>query len=252
MIKIRRAQRPPSLQKASIDFVRNDYRNDDVKEALLEMQNKKCCYCEKDLSRLSSTEIEVDHYVPKISYKDRDGNIQWYLANAWENLLYACRTCNNRKRSKNPFNERTNQREILDPTYNNIDPEEHIDFVDDDLLPFYKDVTPLGRSTIDKLELADRADLYGTFRILRKILEAKFIDLINAIIDGSNTQIEAEKKEIERAMSAHVPFTCFTRKFVKKRTDQLNTIDLPRLEEKLGNNYNRIIINFPWGYETVL
>lgn len=254
MIKIERDQCPEPLQKPPDDFVEDDYKRDEVKESLLLMQYGKCCYCERDLYNLSPTEREVEHYLPTSLLKDENGVVQWNLANAWENLLYACRTCNNRKSNKNPFNEESSEREIIDPTDGNIDPEEHIDFVNDDILPVYKEKngSALGRTTIDKLRLEERRDLYRAFRKRRLELKDYFIDLVNAIEVNDNPRIESKKSELERAMSAHLPFTCFTRSFISKRIVELNEIELPQLQEQHNQDYNSILINFPTGNELVM
>ena len=100
MIKINRVNCPVSLNKDDSKFTEKDYKNEDVVKALLNMQYYKCCYCERDLKELSDSEIEGEHYSPRSSFKDQNGNIQWHLANKWENLLCVCRSCNLRKSEK--------------------------------------------------------------------------------------------------------------------------------------------------------
>jgi len=63
------------------DFI---YRNEDVKDSLFKLYNRKCVYCE---SRLSGTEIE--HYRNKSTY--------YWLAFSWDNLFPICSTCNRKK-----------------------------------------------------------------------------------------------------------------------------------------------------------
>jgi uncharacterized protein (TIGR02646 family) len=255
MIKIKRNDSPASLQKQDDEFVKDDYKNDDVKGSLMEMQHGKCCYCERDIKKAPSTEREVEHYIPKSAFKDENGNISWHLANKWENLMYACRTCNSRKSNKRPFNEATNEREIIDPSFKRIDPEDHIDFVFDDILINFKpkESSSLGKSTIEKMRFLERKDLFGEFRRIKAHMEIHFIDLINALEGNNVTEITSLRNELSRAMSAHIPFAAFHRKFIKKRLGELNEYQIPKLEDRYNNkSFERIEINFPKGYETVI
>ena len=120
MIRVKRAPCPDCLEKRAIEFVEDDYKNEAVKSTLLTMQHGKCCYCERNLSDLPHTEREVDHYVPKSAFKDGNGNIQWHLANKWDNLLLSCRSCNSKKGAQPPYNKVTRQREIIDPSVTDV------------------------------------------------------------------------------------------------------------------------------------
>jgi len=57
------------------------YKQDDVKEALQIQYKNKCAFCEQYAERW-----DVEHYRPKAIY--------YWLAYSWDNLLYACPTCN--------------------------------------------------------------------------------------------------------------------------------------------------------------
>lgn len=71
------------------------YNVEDVKAALIEVYNKKCCYCES-----AHIKGEVEHFRPKSE--------SWYpwLKNEWENLLWSCHDCNNIKGVKLPVEEK--------------------------------------------------------------------------------------------------------------------------------------------------
>ena len=253
MIKIRRANRPASLDKPDHLFVKNDYKNNDVKGALLRMQYSKCCYCERDIGKLPKTEREVDHYVPRSAFKDSNGNIQWHSANQWGNLLYSCRTCNSKKGNKNPFKD-GNEREKIDPSVDDIDPEDHIDFVIEGIIISFKEKNGslLGRTTIDNLKFDERIDLFGIFRRQAAELEVHFIDLINAITAEETAAITSLVNELSRVMSAHVPIAAFKRSFIRNRVRELNEEQIPRLERRYHRSYDRIEVHFPKGYETVM
>lgn len=57
------------------------YKQDDVKKALQTQYKNKCAFCEQYSERW-----DVEHYRPKTIY--------YWLAYSWDNLLYACPTCN--------------------------------------------------------------------------------------------------------------------------------------------------------------
>jgi uncharacterized protein (TIGR02646 family) len=252
MIKIKRADCPPSLQDPE-RISKNDYKNTDVKNSLFAMQHGKCSYCERSLEELPETEREVDHYMPKNSFKDEKNNIPWHIANAWVNLLYSCRTCNSRKHEKPPINKQTGDREIINPSDEGINPEDHIDFKFDHPIIAYKakDDSPLGASTIEKLKLSERKDLFQRFRKNILEIELHFIDLINAVENGQNNSIESKKRELSMAMSSHIPFSCFKRNFIRQRLAQLNEKEIPKLEERYNKNFPRIEIHFPKGFEVI-
>ena len=97
-----------------------------VKKFLYESQYGKCCYCERWRDKI---EVDVEHFRPKAEVEEAEdhpqGNAQkdlqrararprelagerhpgyWWLAYSWENLLIACKTCNQKyKKSKFPL-----------------------------------------------------------------------------------------------------------------------------------------------------
>lgn len=251
MINIRRTSCPVCLNKPEDEFVKNDCRKEEVINALSSMQHGKCCYCERKLNNLGRTEREVEHYIPKIAFGDRDGNIQWHLANKWDNLLYACRSCNSSKGQQLPFNSTTSEREIIDPCCKDIDPEDHIDFIIDDLFIFFveQDGSSLGRSTIEKLKLDERSDLFGEFRRIKSIIDLQIVELVNAYMNHDTTSVTSNKNELSRATSAHLPFAAFQRKYIVKRLKELNN-QRPKFEARYGMSFDEIEINIHKGYET--
>ncbi|MCD6017691.1 MAG: hypothetical protein K0S53_812 [Bacteroidetes bacterium] len=72
------------------------YNNDEIKTALIKLFHGKCCYCE---SRIAGTQPgDIEHFRPKGKIIDFDSNElrpgYYWLAYDWDNLLYACRSCN--------------------------------------------------------------------------------------------------------------------------------------------------------------
>lgn len=251
MIKINRIDCPECLQKPDHKFVEQDCKREEVTKALSKMQHAKCCYCERPLGELGSTEREVEHYMPRSTLKDRDGNIQWHLANKWENLLYVCPTCNSRKGSQPPFNKTTKKREIIDPSCGDIDPEDHIDFLVDGPYVTFKEKkkSPLGRSTINKLRLCERLDLHVKFRILMAEIELNFMHVINALVKDESIELTSQENELSKSMSANSPFAAFQRSFIAKRQKEANENEIPRLEQQYKRTFRKIAIQFLHGSE---
>lgn len=190
MIKIERNFTPLFFTPVNVDvltnaFKKNDthvWQHKDVKEACLTIGNKKCAYCEVILNQ-KSTYLEIDHFKDKNDYPDEV--IQW------ENLLPACRYCNDTKSDHDVVNE-----PIINPAVDN--PYEHV------YLKAYrlKGRDPLGEMTIEVLNLNDSEHFVterckvGSF-IEEKIEEAE-IKLQNYIF----SPIAARKRELNKIIKA--------------------------------------------------
>lgn len=255
VIKIKRANCPQSLNKAYNAFRKNDYSNNNVKETLLIMQHRKCCYCEVELDKSGPLTKEVEHYIPKSAddFKDASGNTQWHLANSWTNLLFSCRNCNGKKSNQHPFDQCTGERRLIDPTCEDIDPEEHIDFIldEDFMMHNVRGKTPLGQTTSEMLQFAIRSDLFGGFLKVSLKIEGYIGELIIALINGNNVKCNAMKKDLRRMMSAHCEFAAFRRAFISKKIKRLNEEIIPKLEAEYNNAFDRITIDIPQGAEVV-
>jgi uncharacterized protein (TIGR02646 family) len=70
------------------------YRDAEVKDALIQLFNGKCAYCESVFLHVYSGDVE--HYRPKGEITEADpGKPGYYwLAAEWDNLLLSCRNCN--------------------------------------------------------------------------------------------------------------------------------------------------------------
>jgi hypothetical protein len=107
MILISRGQEPANLKslrtKKLADFSElNDAPNVDqltgyqiVKDELKKAQYWKCCYCEQ---KIGGQYNDLEHFRPKLRANRLPGCLQtngyWWLAYSWENLLFACASCN--------------------------------------------------------------------------------------------------------------------------------------------------------------
>ena len=81
----------------NLGFDRGIYGHGSVKEALLESQYRKCCYCESKFGATSYGAVE--HFRPMRAVKqDRGQRLEYpgyfWLAYSWSNLLASCEVCN--------------------------------------------------------------------------------------------------------------------------------------------------------------
>ena len=60
------------------------YKHKDIKDALKKIYHRKCAFCEQRIEQ-----FDVEHFRPK--------SIYYWLAFSWDNLLFACSTCNTHK-----------------------------------------------------------------------------------------------------------------------------------------------------------
>ena len=125
MIQVHRGPEPPKLSEIrerelqrvsqavergeSVDseLIGTAYSGDDngIKHHLRALQGGKCCYCEKAVGAAYN---DVEHYRPKCARLEGAPNGYWWLAWTWENLLFACASCN-RSAKRDTF-------ELVDPT----------------------------------------------------------------------------------------------------------------------------------------
>lgn len=141
-----------------------------VKEALMTIQNGKCCFCERSRDRI---ELDIEHFRPKgmvkQSHSDRKKIYPGYywLAYDWKNLYLSCKRCNTsfkqvyfplankskRSRWHDDKNKVSGEKPLL------INPSEntrsHIRFNND--APYSR--TSRGRCTIEELQLLERPEL---------------------------------------------------------------------------------------------
>ncbi len=69
------------------------WRDNRVTDELYDSHHGKCCYCERQRDR--KRDMDVEHYRPKGEVKDDEGHTgYWWLVFKWDNLLWSCKTCN--------------------------------------------------------------------------------------------------------------------------------------------------------------
>jgi hypothetical protein len=151
-----------------------------IKRELRLMSNNKCCYCECHVHEESKW-MEVEHYLAKYWHE--------LLVVVWTNLLPACKRCNISKSSHDCALE-----PIVHPI--NDEPKEHLKWR---AYRFY-DKTPLGKKTIEVVDLNDRERLVNKrFEIGERInfqldlLEDDVVDFEN----GTNTSPKRRNKIVK-------------------------------------------------------
>lgn len=151
-----------AVQQRGGQFDRSAVKSSTFKTArknLTKLQHDKCCYCE---GPIDSSYADVEHVRPMAKY--------WWLAYDWDNLLVACKYCNETaKRDQFALNpngiplkagERPPGREqarFLDPADPTVPVDDHIVFREHPVtkrwVPVPRNGSDCGRYTIDVLEL---------------------------------------------------------------------------------------------------
>jgi uncharacterized protein (TIGR02646 family) len=149
------------------EFDRNIYGHKTVKQALIQAQHKKCCFCE----RLIGTDGDVEHFRPKQAYKQATGETlkypaYYWLAYEWDNLYLACTGCNQRHKQnlfplQNPTERAINHKEKIEqeqPLFIDFGKENPEDFIGfRGVVAYAIQGSQRGQITIDSLKLNDRA-----------------------------------------------------------------------------------------------
>lgn len=136
------------------------YAAEDVGQALSELFQGKCAYCET-----RTTALTISHFRPIGGALALDGKFSpdhyWWLAYEWENLYPSCQECDRLKGQRFPVAARrarprargallTAERPLLLDPCGDEDPELHLVYLDDGQIA---SETEVGRTTIDVLGL---------------------------------------------------------------------------------------------------
>ena len=93
--------------ETDFSFRSETYGAKSVKKALIAAQNRKCCFCESEVTAVAHGDVE--HFRPKGGWDQEDGaGLQkpgyYWLAYDWTNLYLACQICNQSfKRNLSPL-----------------------------------------------------------------------------------------------------------------------------------------------------
>lgn len=215
------------------------YRHASVRDALVGVFGRKCCYCESLLLGTQSGDIE--HYRPKsrvavhnadrtvVTYK---GGYYW-LASRWTNLLCSCSDCNRPRTQPDENNEErtigkanffpvadeafrattpaglaTESPLLLDPCTDQ--PEDHLAFTDDGRVVARHvggSPSPRGLATIHYCGLA-RAELLQMRTAHARTVRAAIRHIIRALEAGEEPGADLEDLlELLKPTAAYVAFT---------------------------------------------
>ena len=153
MRRITRTSAPLELNESKESELTEKYMSDKqesvwnqtyIRDALLNMSEDKCAYCEAYLDE-KSMYMEVEHFLPKSKYPDK--------VVSWNNLLPACKHCNASKGDHDP-----NEEPIINPSFHS--PNEHLEIHNYRFLG----VDTLGRTTVDVLNLNDYRNVLPRFK----------------------------------------------------------------------------------------
>jgi uncharacterized protein (TIGR02646 family) len=219
-------QSPQDYQsgKKKFSFSSDIYGHSSVKQALIQAQHKKCCFCE----RLVGDDGDVEHFRPKSAYSQQKGKKferpgYYWVAYSWDNLYLSCGPCNQRqKKNLFPLAEPSNRAQwhnnditVEDPLFVNPgdeDPSQHIGFRGE--VPYAIPGSIKGKPTIQILKL-DR-DILNDAR-LEHLQKLKLLFQLTAIAtkQPQNKELQDLAAEAERtlqyAISDQAEFAAATR-----------------------------------------
>ena len=200
------------------------YGHEDVKQALVDMQHRKCCYCEAYVRHI--TPGTIDHYRPKAASQQGVGEPlirpgYYWFAYEWENLLFACPTCNQTKRNLFPLRDASrrstshtdaHEREeplLLDPSRD--DPAEFISFREEYAFPLEDNLR--GRTTIEVLKLNDRNDLVERRR--EKLQTLRLLERVVAAMPPQSHEAAAAQQFLNEARSDPAEYAAMSRALLR-------------------------------------
>ncbi len=176
-------QQPASLTDSEVTKLTQEYKQngtsvwnkETIKQALREISNGKCCYCEAKITE-ESKYMEVEHFFCKTDFPD--------MVVAWENLLPACKKCNVAKGDHNVVTEG----EIIDPTKD--DPRQHIYLWNYRL----KEKDAKGKNTIDVVDLNNSQRLVRVRFRIGDSIQASLSELLNRVSHINTIKIHAKTR----------------------------------------------------------
>ncbi|MEE7100433.1 retron system putative HNH endonuclease [Escherichia coli O10] len=184
------------------------YRHEDIKQTLKASTHGKCAFCEGIPDETGYAEVE--HFYPKSLYTEKTFE--------WENLLYACKACNNQK-----LNHDTYHLPIVNP-YDN-DPDEYFIYNDIMIRPKKGDYQEIAERTIKVCGLSSPRLISARSKILVsfRIFEQELSTALNKFHDA-----RTEKSKEDRA---------------RKISEALDTIEsMAKPDAKLSHFY-RFLLN---------
>ena len=186
------------------EFASSIYGHPTVKQALIEAQYQKCCFCESKIG----IDGDIEHFRPKGAYKQgRSLHYPGYywLAYEWDNLYLSCTGCNQRQKQnhfplEDPTKRATNHTQSLDleqPLFIDLgkeNPEEFIFFHGEIAHPVNQNKR--GRVTIDSLGLNETKRSLPEKR-LEHLAQLKMLDKIFHLAAKQPKNLELQELAIQ-------------------------------------------------------
>lgn len=214
------------------EFDSSIYGHETVKQALIEAQRGKCCFCESKVKHIAYGDVE--HFRPKAGCRQKpDDKLvtpgYYWLAYEWRNLFFSCQLCNQRHKQnlfplESPKKRAKSHREKIskeNPLFINpseIDPQEHISFRKE--IPYPINDSLEGKATIYGLGL-DREELNERrrekYQLIETIYQLSNLDP-NSHHDLSEL-IKRAQKQIEDAQILEAEYSSMLQSAVKNEFD---------------------------------
>ena len=200
-----------------------------VKRELEACHHGKCCYCEMLFDDHKPYAYSyVEHWRPKSSSRQALGERRiwpgyYWLAYSWDNLLLSCAFCNLKKSDLFPLaypaaRARHHGMGVADETPGILKPDgdkdlcEHITFVNENPVG----LTPLGRKTIEVLDLASPA--HGPrlthLDMIRKARE-RYIKLMDSVDPVDCQEAEYLRKTVDDAVRPEKPYSAMIAAYLR-------------------------------------
>ena len=209
-------------------FKRSIYAHTTVKDALLQTQHGKCCYCESKFRATSPGAVE--HCRPKGAVKQESGSAKQYpgyywLAYSWQNLAISCETCNTSYKGSlfplvdEELRARSHHDDIeaesplfVDPL--SEDPGGHIRFRRAEV----EHLTERGLKTIQCLGLC-RGELEDARAETLEPLAALYFVITNFSGQVQSSMVERARRLLNRATRPEAKFSAMMRDFLSSHAD---------------------------------
>jgi uncharacterized protein (TIGR02646 family) len=239
--KYRGQRRPP--------FKREVWNAPDVYQALMELFNRKCAYCEALLLRAG---WDIEHFRPKERAMELNGEVAtdhyWWLSYEWSNLYLSCTICSRLKANRFPVKrgrakpytkaDRLLGEEplLLDPCID--EPANYLIFNNDGLVTSDID---RGIATIEILGLnraslvERRANHLRNVGTLLKLLELKKVKNADFL-----STIEEAKTVLRRTLDDSGEYLCMTWQYVTSWLQTHDNVELKVIMDQLRQSHSDI------------
>lgn len=202
----------PTSEKNSLT---NHYKNTEIKTAVFNSSNEKCCFCESKLKEMNGYP-EIEHFEPKSLYPEK--------CFEWTNLMPICRNCNGSKKDHDTISE-----PIVNPFAQN--PKDFFEFKN--LRIKSLNDNDIGQKTIEICNLNRRTLIEGRSNLYLE-LEKALIDIENDYDKDLNRnkilKLENFIFDMEKLASNESKYSAFVKNYLD------NSNEYKKLKQILENH----------------